>query len=102
MRFPLKTNSLNQMKTKIKAKGLLSARLEVLADKVDKEIRKMKKSDNYPKYPAEMLRLMKKLYYGIGKAAFIADRTEEEKGWVVDENDQLKWSETSKTDALSP
>jgi hypothetical protein len=73
------------MKTKIKAKRLLSTRLEVLSDKVDKEMRKMKNADMYPKYPAEMFKLMKKLYYEMGKSAFVADRIEQEKGWEIEE-----------------
>jgi hypothetical protein len=83
------------MKTKIKAKQLLSTRLELLADKVDREIRKMNDAGTSPEYPAEMLELMKKVYYELGKAAFVADKIEEEKGWALD-NDLTKISEALK------
>jgi len=32
---------------------------------------------------------MEKLYYEVGKAAFVADRIEEQKGWTLD-NDRPK------------
>jgi len=77
------------MKTKTKAKRFLSTRLEELSDKVDREMRKMHKANSYPKYPAEMFKHMEKLYYEVGKAAFVADRIEEQKGWTQD-NDRPK------------
>ena len=79
------------MKTGTKAKKLLSAKLHNLSDKVDREIRKMQELNGYPKYPAEMFKRMEKLYYEVGKTAFVADRIEEEKGWTQ-ENDRLKLS----------
>jgi len=79
------------MKTRTKAKKLLSAKLHNLSDKVDREIRKMQGPNGYPKYPAEMFKRMEKLYYEVGKTAFVADRIEEEKGWTQ-ENDRLKLS----------
>jgi hypothetical protein len=72
------------MKTKTKAKRLLSTRLENLSDKVDRELRKMHKANIYPKYPAKMFKCMEKLYYEVGKAAFVANRIEEEKSWTLD------------------
>ncbi len=52
------------------------------------EIRKMRDVNSYPRYPAGMLKRMKKLYYEVGKIALGADRIEEEKGWTR-ENDLL-------------
>ena len=69
---------------KTKSKPLLSTRLEILADKVDREIRKMCKGNSYPKYPAQMVKRMEKIYYEVGKAAFEADRIEQK------EEDQKK------------
>ena len=83
------------MKTKTKAKRLLSTRLENLSDKVDRELRKMHKANFYPKYPTAMFKRMEKLYYEVGKAAFVADRIEEENGWAQD-NDPVKTSDVLK------
>jgi len=83
------------LKTKTKAKKLLSTRLENLSDKVDRELRKMHKANIYPKYPAVMFKRMEKLYNEVGKAAFEADRIEEENGWTQD-NDPVKLSEVLK------
>lgn len=83
------------MKTKTKAKKLLSAKLHNLSDKVDREIRKMQDVNSYPRYPAEMFKRMEKLYYEVGKTALVADRIEEEKGWAG-ENDLLKLAEALK------
>jgi hypothetical protein len=84
------------MKTKIKAKKLLSTKLHSLSDKVNRELRKMQDADIYPKYPAKMFKRMERLYYDVGKTALAADRIEEEKGWVPEENDPLKWLEVPK------
>jgi hypothetical protein len=68
--------------TKTSAKKLLSTKLHSLSDKVDREMRKMQEVDTYPEYPAEILKRMEKLYFEVGNIALMADRIEEEKGWV--------------------
>ena len=86
------------MKTKTKAKKLLSTKLHILSDKVDREIRKMQGDDSYPKYPAEMFKRMEKLYYEVGKTALVADRIEDEMGWSG-ENDFTKMARGSQMTA---